>query len=482
VALVALSAVAFGYGPTAHETVGGVADKLLENTAAQTQIASLLDGISLEKAAVMPDEIKAWDRDGADDLGAFPHYSQHPEIDKQLRAFWLANQPTHDRASEAPSHHWFHYTDVPVVNPQKYSDGKAGRSRWDIVQIIGYCVDVLRGDAPEENPRKITKPVAVILLAHFLADIHEPMHVGAQFFDEAGRPVDPDKTQPGFGDEGGNTIALRLSSGTPEVLAKRSLKLHGFWDNDAVVANLSLPVGLAKEQRSQAIEKAKRALIDQFARNEPANWRVPANVPLNKYAEAWADDILPRAREAHERLEFTGVHPLEQEDRTVAAGVAVEKSMPDQVGYTDWAANIVREELHKAGWRLADLLRQVVASSGTTTKSATIATSLAAPSPSPSPSQTPVAPAPAATTTIASTPFGEYPANYKEIVSAWLKANSLDGSNVQWQGEPKPAETPAGDGRKLSGYLVIFNTQERSGLKTRSVLIRDGAVISNSGF
>jgi len=46
----------------------------------------------------------------------------------------------------------------------------------------------------------------------------------------------------------------------------------------------------------------------------------------------------------------------------VAAGVAREKLAPDRVAYADWAATIVREELHKAGWRLADLLQQALTS------------------------------------------------------------------------------------------------------------------------
>jgi hypothetical protein len=78
--------------------------------------------------------------------------------------------------------------------------------------------------------------------------------------------------------------------------------------------------------------------------------------------------------------------------------------------------------------------------------------------------------------------FGEYPANYKEIVTAWMKAHRLDGSRIEWQGDPRPSELAAGNGRRLSGYLVIFNTPDRAGAKTRSVLIRDGAVVNNSGF
>jgi hypothetical protein len=357
--LIARSASA--YGPTGHEIVGGIADKLLANIPAGTQIKSLIDGISLEKAAVIPDEIKAWDKDGVDDPTAFPHYSEHEKIDKQLREFWRANQPTHDPASPMPSHHWFHYTDVPVLGAQKYSDGKTGRTQWDIVHMIAYCVAVLRGEVPEDNARKITKPVAVILLAHYVGDIHQPLHVGVEYFDEAGRAVDPDKGQAGIEDEGGNTIMLRLNRGPAEVLTKRGLKLHGFWDNDAVMANLpSIAPTVSKEQRYGELEKAEHQLAGQLAREQPASWRLPGNVALKNYAEAWADEILPIAREAHERLRFVNVHPQLEEDRTVAAGNAYEKDAADHVAYADWAAKIVREELHKAGWRLAELLSEAV--------------------------------------------------------------------------------------------------------------------------
>src|SRR5207244_12782277 len=93
---------------------------------------------------------------------------------------------------------------------------------------------------------------------------------------------------------------------------------------------------------------------------EPRNWRVPANVSLNNYAEMWADEILPIAREAHERVQFRKVHPQQEEDRVVAAREAVEKPQLDQLTYRPCATNVVRDELHKAGWRLADLLEKVL--------------------------------------------------------------------------------------------------------------------------
>src|SRR2546430_2194435 len=150
--LIAVRISLFAYGPTGHEIVGGIADQLVKNTAAAEKIFALTDGITLERASTIADEIKAWDKSGVDDLNAFPHYADHPKIDKELRDFWRANPPTLDPKSPTPSHHWFHYTDVPILNPQKYADGKTGRSQWDIVHMTSFCVDVVRGDVPENNP------------------------------------------------------------------------------------------------------------------------------------------------------------------------------------------------------------------------------------------------------------------------------------------------------------------------------------------
>ena len=281
ISIAAVPAALLAYGPTGHEIVSGIADKLVVNTPAGEKIYTLTDGITLERASVIADEIKAWDKNGVDDPNAFPHYPEHAKIDKQLRDFWRGNPPTQDSKSHAPSHHWFHYTDVPILNLEKYSDGKTGRSQWDIVHMISYCVDVLRGEIPEDNPRKITRPVAVILLAHYVGDIHQPLHVGAEYFNQAGQAVDPDRNQPGIEDEGGNTFMLRLTRGTPEGMAHRGLKLHGFWDYDAVMANLPpLSPTLSKEERHQKTEQAKRKLMDRLTKEQPTNWRAPANIAL----------------------------------------------------------------------------------------------------------------------------------------------------------------------------------------------------------
>src|SRR5436190_22120005 len=112
----------FGYGPVGHEIIGAIADQKLAHSAAGEKVNTLLDGITLEKASTIPDEIRGWDKNGPDDPAAF-HYSTHPKIDAQLRDYWHANPLTKDLNSPTPSQHWFHYTDVPVADAEKYDEG-----------------------------------------------------------------------------------------------------------------------------------------------------------------------------------------------------------------------------------------------------------------------------------------------------------------------------------------------------------------------
>jgi hypothetical protein len=143
------------YGPLGHEIVGAIADERLTNTATAARLRTLLDGLTLERASVIPDEIKGWDSKGADDPRSFRYFA-HRKIDKQLRDFWRANPPAQQANLGTPSHRWFHYADVPVVPAQNYRSGTVGRSRW--VHMIPYCIQVLQGRISEQNKRKITKP------------------------------------------------------------------------------------------------------------------------------------------------------------------------------------------------------------------------------------------------------------------------------------------------------------------------------------
>jgi len=173
--------------------------------------------------------------------------------------------------------------------------------------------------------------------------------------------TDPENDKSALADEGGNTFTLELSDEPPRRRGIRKKKFHGFWDYDAVNALFpEVPGRLPKKELEAQIEPFKQQLVHNMATNEPRDWQMPSNASIDSYAEIWADEILSIAREAHARLEFRDVKPVLDNDRIVAAGEAIEKRAPAQTLYRAWATGVVRDELHKAGWRLADLLEKIL--------------------------------------------------------------------------------------------------------------------------
>jgi hypothetical protein len=65
------SATVEAYGPLGHEIVGAIADERLANRPTAGKVNALLDGLTLEKAAVIADEIKGWDKKGLMIRGRF---------------------------------------------------------------------------------------------------------------------------------------------------------------------------------------------------------------------------------------------------------------------------------------------------------------------------------------------------------------------------------------------------------------------------
>jgi hypothetical protein len=374
--LCAFSSSLFGYGADGHRIVGAIADEKLAGTPTELKVKELLDGIKLTEAGLLADQIKRWDgRKGPDDPKAF-HLPDHPAIEKQLAAFWRANPPpdkdrpgSNDDSDKKPYHEWFHYTDVPVFNPLNYAEGKTGRSKWDVVHMISYCVRVLQGQESEKNSRAITKPVAVILLAHYVGDIHQPLHVGAEYFDALGHPCDPDQP-PKKGEKpalfyetmGGNSLLLTLKSPPGmEGSSARRARLHGYWDVRTVNTAWSLLEDEVKKQSATPEEDPKPSeILKYLAAKEPVNWKLGDKVDTSGYAEAWANEILPVAREAYARLDFEEMTCKDDNGVLVASGTAAEARSPDGKTYEIWSGEVVKEELHKGGWRLADLLTRLL--------------------------------------------------------------------------------------------------------------------------
>jgi hypothetical protein len=85
--------------------------------------------------------------------------------------------------------------------------------------------------------------------------------------------------------------------------------------------------------------------------------------------------------------------------------------------------------------------------------------------------------------------YGQYPANYKEIVMKWLDTQLIDAGSarIEWGGDPKPASLGTKD-KPLYGYLVNFRVNARNrfgaytGMQSHGALIHNGEVIKGRGF
>jgi hypothetical protein len=321
-----LSINGYAYGPRGHQLVGAIADRrLATNEAVANKLNDLLDGLTLERAATLPDEIKSR-RCGDDPTGS--------RLDRELQAFVNANCAN-------PSHNEFHFTNIPVSGDEQYADGEVGRGKFDIVKMIPFSIRVLKGEEPQTNPRGITKTIAVILIAHYLGDIHQPLHVAAEFFDAEGNPFTPDTSTRGFASQGGNKLILFTFVGGKKISAG---KLHSYWDSQTVKNAFG-------NQRNSTVAR-------RLANREPENWELSGEIET--WSEQLANGILPLGREAHQRLEYSDIL-VRTGQRDITSGRCDErKRTRGGQFYAVWASNVVRDQIHRGGWRLAAILEKAL--------------------------------------------------------------------------------------------------------------------------
>lgn len=367
-AVLSAATLAYAYGSKGHETVGAIADYRLQGTPAAAQVATLLQGMSLAQVATIPDSIKSWDSPETAKNKWFHLPAAQSAIEQQLWEFWRANphlaaEPANHDATSTPDHHWFHFVDVPAYDAQSYSAGGVGTSKWDLVHMIAYCVDVLRGKIPADNDRHITKPVAVILLTHYVGDLHQPLHVGAEYFSETGQPMKPDATHPGFADRGGNLLGIDfegVSGGSPEY----PKNFHGFWDSDTVDEAMRLAkADIIQSHPGHKATVPTAEYVAYFATTTPPAWDTGMDQDPAQWDITWANETQLLAVDAHARVDFKGVTATAGNPEINAGGTAAEREGPQS--YEEWSGQIVKTELARAGWRLSALLEKIYPSAAT---------------------------------------------------------------------------------------------------------------------
>jgi hypothetical protein len=327
-ALLATSTPALPWGHEGHEVVGAIADQMLTANA-KRQVEQIL-GFTLKVAAPWPDCVRSvvHQPDGTTVYAPDPH---HPEYRVPCTHF----EADHGAAAEQarmedyakrnwtncvyvpgrPCHEGFHFADV-AIERNDYKPTYVGTNTHDVVHAINACIAVLQGQ-PAPAPFSIKdKKEALFLLAHFLGDIHQPLHVGAVYLDTNGGLVDPDHTtlDPNTETSGGNSIKDGHEA------------LHAEWDQIPRAWWLGPDAAMLAEARA-----------------------VPATPgPITGWAQAWASDTVLQAHKAFAGLTFSGAgHRL------------WDVQFADKPGYEQNAEKIKRDQLAKGGARLAQLLNSI---------------------------------------------------------------------------------------------------------------------------
>lgn len=311
------------WGWQGHEYVGAVAWKLL-NPKARNRVAALLGpSLTLPMAAVWADCAK--NALGPPEYKLNQHYLPavcnqfSPQERQRMWEYTRRNWSNCEYAHNASNcHKAFHFADVNVHEHEDYKEEYFGAQKYDVVHAINglmaklKCDDATPCDLSPFPGDIASKREALILLAHFVGDVHQPLHVGAVYLDAT--------TSQETGDSGLETIggnALLLTAGGTD-------NLHHTWDT--VAKSVPTP---------QAIAQA--CLL------------APLPNPTPQPPEQWASESVAAAKQAYSAMSFAADPQPGEWDVQFA----------DRPGYMKDVRRVQGQQLIRAGARLATLLNSV---------------------------------------------------------------------------------------------------------------------------
>jgi hypothetical protein len=298
---------AFGWTEQGHETIGAMADQLISGTEAAAHVHELLGSETLSTASIWADQVKG-------------RSNQTPEMIQFKR--------------DNPHHSVFHYTDIPFEETT-YRDESVGATNVDVVHAIPACILILEGRAPEQTLLKNVSPrIALRLLAHYIEDLHQPLHAGSGYLDGTNF-VDPNGYgKPFRSDQGGNLLVF---GGTN--------KLHLFWDLTVV------QLDMARDHVQTPVEYAAKLV----AKRPAPVWK--SSEPLLTWDREWANESIVLSAKVHD------VTVMDEDDSHVDYRTQAPRPQWDiqnlTPAYVDWSCQTAEDQMTKAGYRLAATLEAI---------------------------------------------------------------------------------------------------------------------------
>jgi hypothetical protein len=319
---------ASAWGYQGHEVVGSIADQLLHDNAKQ-HVSEILNFTSPELRIAGP-----WAdcvRSVVADIDGFEYVVDPAHFEYEVPCRPFKSPEARARMEDYAGRNWFnckpvachtdyHFDDV-AIERDRYDRKYRGTSDHDLVSAVGAAIAVLT-DKPAPAPFSIKdKKEALLLLAHFVGDLHQPLHVGVVYLDAGGKLVDPDEAaeNPATETAGGNLIQ------------DQNLSLHHEWDD--------IPTDIGEASTKELLEAA---------RSVP-----PSQGPIEDWPVIWASDTILVARDAFAHLSFVPINPVPP---LYAKWSVV---FDDHDAYLRSMDAIKRKQLAKGGARLAELLNAI---------------------------------------------------------------------------------------------------------------------------
>lgn len=293
------------YGPQGHQAIAELARTMLTDKT-RTAITNILGNDDLAAVATWADDVRAASRGKgplAHDTNVMRFNAQHPGNNK------------------------WHYANLPL-GTTNYTDNGSFSATNDVVHVINNCVAVL-----ESKSMALSKPEALRVLVHMVGDVHQPLHVGAGFYqiDDSNTVelvTDPAQAAGKPTDAGGND--LFYGSGMFD-------ELHAYWDG----------VLVEKVAGTSSYHKLVPILSNIVDRT---TWKTPGS--YHQWAEKWAGASVKEALAAYQGLIFSDpVFNTHNELRKISITLPA-NYLADQTPRAEL-------QLAKGGFHLADLLNHI---------------------------------------------------------------------------------------------------------------------------
>ncbi len=301
---------AFGWGCSGHETVALIALGQL-NPHARQMVSSLLAGAPPEPA---------------------PHRFCRPTSLAPMAD--LSTWADDEREREPHTGAW-HFLDIPP------SAGRGGLDRFCQTGCVSEAIHEQAAVLRSGQSSRLEKQRALLFVIHFVGDLHEPLHVATN------------------NDRGGNCFPVAFLREQPRLTHPASgayrPELHGVWDTQ-------LPERIGRIRHNTHDRDARAfagSLTREYSRNI-AQWR---RQPVDVEAWAWESHRIA-VRDVYGRLpKPVAVEPPVpvrecSDDHHVSERLA-ELHEELREPYIAAVRPVVREQLAKAGARLAAVLNQV---------------------------------------------------------------------------------------------------------------------------